>query len=272
MKVANRVVVVTGGGAGIGRAVVLEALARGARVAAVDLRPEGLGETRELARAGDDRLATFAADITDREAMEGLPARVTEALGAPDVVINVAGIIQPFVVLNELDYDDIERVINVNLYGTIYVVKSFLPGLLERPEAHVANVSSMGGFLPVPGQTIYGASKAAVKLLTEGLYAELLETNVGVSVIMPGAVATEITANSGVKLDVADAEQSSRRTTSPEEAARIILDGIEDDQHYIHVGRDSLMMGIFKRIAPKQATHLIQRQMKDLLSSQNKAN
>lgn len=272
MKVANKTLVVTGGGNGIGRAVVLEALVRGARVAAIDLRPEGLEGTRDLARVGDDRLATFAADITDRDTMEALPARVEEALGAVDAVINVAGIIQPFVVLNDLDYDTIERVINVNLYGTIYVVKSFLPGLLERPEAHVANVSSMGGFLPVPGQTIYGASKAAVKLLTEGLYAELLETNVGVSVIMPGAVATSITANSGVTIELGDAEQSSRRTTSPEEAARIIIDGIEEDQHYIHVGRDSLMMGILKRIAPKQATHLIQRQMKDLLAPQNSPN
>ena len=96
----GKVAIVTGGGAGIGRAVVLESLARGARVAAVDLRPESLDETRELARAGDDRLATFVADITDRESMEGLPAKVAEALGAPDVVINVAGIIQPFVVLN----------------------------------------------------------------------------------------------------------------------------------------------------------------------------
>ena len=60
-----------------------------------------------------------------------------------------------------------------------------MPHLLKRPEAHIANVSSMGGFLPVPGQTIYGASKAAVKLLTEGLHAELMNTNVKVTVIFP---------------------------------------------------------------------------------------
>lgn len=267
MDISAKVLVVTGGGNGIGRQVVLEALRRGARVAAVDIREESLAETAGIAVAGD-RLATFAVDITDREATAALPEQVITAHGAVDGVVNVAGIIQPFVKLNDLDYATIERVINVNLYGTIHMVKAFLPYLLERPEAHIANVSSMGGFLPVPGQTVYGASKAAVKLMTEGLYAELLETNVGVSVIMPGAVATEITANSGVEIPGGEAmAQDSRiKTTPPDEAARIILDGIQADDLHIFVGRDSKTMSLFTRVAPKRATHLIYRQMKQLLS------
>ncbi|MDX1447430.1 MAG: SDR family NAD(P)-dependent oxidoreductase [Acidimicrobiia bacterium] len=266
MDFRDKVVVVTGGGDGIGREVVLELLRRGAKVAAVDFRKVALDLTDELAGDGD-RLATFVADITDRLQTEKLPARVAERLGAADVVVNVAGIIQPFVELADLDYPAIERVIDVNLYGTIHVDKAFLPTLLERPEAHLANVSSMGGFLPVPGQTIYGATKAAVKLMTEGLYAELLETNVGVSVIMPGAIATEITKNSGVAVPGVDAEQADRfPTTSPADAARIILDGIEAGKLHIHVGRDSKLMGILNRLSPKRSTHLIQRQMKSLLS------
>ena len=240
MDIAGKVVVVTGGGNGIGRQVVLELLRREARVAAVDIREESLEETAGMAGARD-RLATFAVDITNRVATEALPERVIAAHGAIDGLINVAGIIQPFVKLNELDYEVIERVINVNLYGTIHMVKAFLPHLLERPIAHIANVSSMGGFLPVPGQTIYGASKAAVKLMTEGLYAELLDTNVGVSVIFPGAVATEITSNSGVEIPggIPNEEEMRARTTSPEDAAGIILDGIEEDELQIFVGRDS---------------------------------
>jgi short-subunit dehydrogenase len=184
-----------------------------------------------------------------------------------DGLINVAGIIQPFVRLNDLDYDVIERVINVNLYGTIHMVKAFLPYLLARPVAHLANVSSMGGFLPVPGQTIYGASKAAVRLMTEGLYSELLDTSVGVSVIFPGAVATDITGNSGVEVPgMDDVDQSKIRTTSPEDAARIILDGIESDDLHIYVGWDSKMMSLMTRVAPRRANHFISRQMKDLLS------
>lgn len=265
MKVAGKVMVVTGGGNGIGRQVVSELVHRGAWVAAADIRQDGLDETAEQVHAGG-RLETYLLDITDREATLAFPDKVIAALGQVDGVVNVAGIIQPFVRLNDLDFNAIERVVNVNLWGTINVVKAFLPKLLERPVAHVATVSSMGGFLPVPGQTIYGATKAAVKLMTEGLYAELRETNVGVSVVMPGAVATDITGNSGVEISMDPEQAAAANTTSPEEAARIIVDGIEDDQLHIYVGRDSLMMSILNRAAPKQSTHLIQRQMKNLLS------
>jgi NAD(P)-dependent dehydrogenase (short-subunit alcohol dehydrogenase family) len=168
MKLRDKVVVVTGGGNGIGRELVLELLRRGARVAAVDIRAESLDETVSLAGAGD-RLASFVVDITDRSATQALPDRVIGQLGAVDGVINNAGIMQPFRKVNDLDYETIERLMNVNFYGTLNMVKAFLPLLLERPAAHLVNVSSLGGFLPVPGQTIYGASKAAVKLMTEGL-------------------------------------------------------------------------------------------------------
>jgi len=105
--------------------------------------------------------------------------------------------------------------------------------------------------------------------MTEGLYAELLDTNVGVSVVFPGAVATEITSNSGVEIPggIPDEEEMRARTTSPKEAATIILDGISEDQLQIFVGRDSRMMNVLNRVSPKRSTHLIYKQMKSLLSS-----
>lgn len=269
MKVRDKVIVVTGGGSGIGRQLVLELMQRGARVAAVDIREEGLEETTQLAGA-PDRLATFVADITDRRATEALPGQVIAAHGSVDGLINNAGIIQPFVKLDDLDYEAIERVMNVNFYGTLYMVKSFLPHLLERPVAHIANVSSIGGFLPVPGQTIYGASKAAVKLMTEGLYAELIDSDVAVSVVMPGGVSTDINLNSGVDVpSAANAEEMASKIPilSAEEAAEIILDGVERDRLHIHVGRQSTMMSLMSRIAPRSATHMIAKQMEQLLPS-----
>jgi short-subunit dehydrogenase len=231
-----------------------------------DIRGDSLETTVDLADARD-RISTHILDLRDVEAVKAWPESVIAAHGAVDGILNVAGIIQPFVKLNDLDEETIARVFDVNFYGTLRVVKAFLPLLLERPVGHIANVSSMGGYLPVPGQTIYGASKAAVKLMTEGLYAELLDTNVAVSVVFPGAVATGITSNSGVDapIDVDSPEASSYRTTSPEEAARIIVDGIEDDQLHIYVGRDAVLMSVLSRAAPKRSTHLIYRQMKRLL-------
>jgi short-subunit dehydrogenase len=126
----------------------------------------------------------------------------------------------------------------------------------------------MGGFLPVPGQTIYGASKAAVKLMTEGLYAELRDTSVAVSLIFPGAVKTDITANSGVEVPggAAAAEKGSKLPiTTAEAAGRMIVDGIEDDRFHVYVGKDSRVLNLLNRVAPRQSTHLIQKQMKRLL-------
>lgn len=267
MKLRDKVVVVTGGGNGMGRELTLGLLARGARVASIDIRQEGLDETSGIADAGD-RLATFVLDVTDRNATADLPAKVIAAHGVVDGLINNAGIIQPFVRVNDLDYETIDRVINVNLYGQIHMVKAFLPHLLERPVAHIANVSSMGGFLPVPGQTIYGASKAAVKLLTEGLYAELLETKVGVSVIMPGAVMTGISDNSGVAtpdMSPEELEKAASRATTAEEAAKIMLDGIESNKLHIYVGSDSRTMNLASRLAPKRSTQFISKKMEALL-------
>ena len=266
MKAAGKVMVVTGAGSGMGRQVVVELLRRGARVAAVDVNEKSLAETVELTHAREGDLASHVVNVTDKAAVEAMPQAVVDRMGAVDGIVNCAGIIQPFVRLNELDYGDIERVFAVNWLGTLYMTKSFLPWLLKRPEGHVVNVSSMGGFLPVPGQTVYGASKAAVKLLTEGLHSELAGTNVRVTVVFPGAVATNIAANSGVNIG-AMAETSSRapRTYPAEKAAKDIVDGMERDAFRVLVGSDARLMDRLYRLSPRRATAFIASQMKDLL-------
>lgn len=192
MRLNGATFVVTGAGGGIGGELVLQLLAHDAQVAAVDLNLENLEKLRKKAGDNAKSLSLHALNITDREAIATLPSQVMTAHGQIDGLINCAGIIQPFVKIADLDYDAIERVMNVNFYGTVYMTKAFLPLLTARPEANITNVSSMGGFLPVPGQSVYGASKAAVKLFTEGLFAEMQGTNVHVSAVFPGATATEL--------------------------------------------------------------------------------
>ena len=267
MKIENKVIVVTGGGNGIGRELVLGLLARGARVAVVDISGPALQETVRLAGTQSDRLSSHVVNITDQQAVDALPDQVIAKHGSVDGVINNAGIIQPFVRLKDLDYDAIDRVMKVNFYGTLYMTKAFLPHLLTRPEAHIVNVSSMGGFLPVPGQTIYGASKAAVKLMTEGLYSELLNTNVRVTIVFPGATATNIAINSGIggSLQADKKEKSPIKMLAPSKAAQIILDGMEQNRFRVLVGSDSRLMDLISRLNPRNATHFIYNQMKSLL-------
>lgn len=267
MKIQDKVILVTGGGSGIGRQLVLKLLARGASVAAVDINPDSLEETFQLAGDRKERLSTHVVDITDRAAVEALPDQVLARHGAVDGVINNAGIIQPFVRIKDLEYDAIQRVMNVNFFGTVYVTKTFLPYLLERPEAHIVSVSSMGGFLPVPGQTVYGAAKAAVKLFTEGLHSELMETNVQVTVIFQGSTATNIAENSGLT-DLPGADEEERpaiKTMTPEEAAEQIIKAVEKDSYQVYVGRDASLMNFLYRLMPERAARIIYNQMRSLL-------
>jgi len=196
-----------------------------------------------------------------------LPEEVIQAHGAVDGVINNAGIVQRFVKIRELDFNEIERVMNVNFWGVVNITKAFLPYLLQRPEAHIANVSSMGGFLPVPGQTAYGASKAAVSLFTDGLHSELMNTNVHVTAIFPGAIATNISANSGVTIEthVSSAKRAQMKTTSAVVAAEIIVDGIEKNKYHVMVGQDAKMMSFLHRLMPERAAQIIFTQMRSLL-------
>jgi short-subunit dehydrogenase len=267
MKVNNKVIVITGGGSGMGRELVLNLLSKGARVAAVDMNEVTLRETAELAVDKKEHLSTHVLNITNRDAVEALPGQVISRHGAVDGVINNAGIIQPFVRVNDLDYAAIEKVMNVNFYGTLYMTKAFLPHLLKRPEAHIVNTSSMGGFLPVPGQSIYGATKAAVKLLTEALHSELAHTHVRVTVVFPGAVGTNIAANSGVTMDLQEAEVSKRsiKILAPSKAAQIIVDGMEKNRYRVIVGSDAAFMDFIYRLSPERAANFIFKQMKSLL-------
>lgn len=266
MNISDKVFVVTGGANGIGRCMVLALVERGARVAAVDVDENGLDETAALAGTRAERISTHVIDVFDRSGVGALPDAVVAAHGAVDGVVNVAGIIHRFARVNDLEFDEIERVLNTNLHGVLNVTKVFLPHLLQRPKGHITIVSSMGSFVPVPGQTIYGASKAAVKMLAEGLNSELRDTNVRITVVFPGAVRTDIAVNSGVMTpEESEAAANAMRMTPAPAAAAKIVRGIEKDSNRVFAGLDSFLLDKLNRLAPASAAKLIWRQMRDVL-------
>jgi len=267
MQVKGKTFVVTGSGSGMGRELTLLLLRKGAKVAAVDINEAALHETQALAGENAERMSEHVVNIGEREAVMALPKAVVKAHCCVDGVINNAGIIQKFLRISELECGDIERVVKINFWGTVYMTRAFLPYLMRRPEGHIVNISSMGGFLPVPGQTAYGASKAAVKLFTEGLHSELLDTNVHVTLVFPGAIATNISANSGVTMVGSNrtAETSKIKMTLPSRAAEIMVDGIEKNKYHVLVGSDAKTMFLLTRLMPEWAAKLIYSQMRELL-------
>jgi short-subunit dehydrogenase len=260
MKASGKNIVVTGGGNGVGRELVLQLLNQGATVFAVDINLEALNETVSIS-GNNKKLFIYVVDISDKEAVNAFVQKVIDQHKQVDGIINNAGIIQPFVYLNELGIDRIERVMNINYYGTLYMVKAFLPYLLERPQAHIVNVSSMGGFLPVPGQSVYGASKAAVKLLSEGLSSELADTNVKVSVVIPGGIATDIKKNSNIAYKVSAQSSKSNMVLTPKKAAELIINAMEKEKLRSYIGKDCMIMNLLYKVNSLFAMKMINKVM-----------
>ena len=266
MEIKDKVFVVTGSGNGIGRELALGLVSRGACVAAVDMNQAALTETKKLSGEMEYRIVPFVVDITDQDAVESLPDRINARFGSVDGIINNAGVIQPFLSLSEIGYEAIRKVFDVNFYGTLYMIKAFLPYLRERPQAHITNISSMGGLFAVPGQNIYGASKAAVKLLTEGLWSELKDTHIRVMLVFPGGINSNIMDNSGVVLSRKMKKlQQVVKLTSPKKAAGIIVKGIERNRYRLPVGVDAAVLDFICRMGPGRSERWLYRLMKMVL-------
>jgi short-subunit dehydrogenase len=265
MKISNKVIVITGAGSGMGRELAIQLVKKEAKIALVDINEEALKETAEL--CGNASTSIHVLSVADQSAVNALPEQIMAAHGQVDALINNAGIIQPFIDVNDLDFEVINRVMDINFMGTVFMTKAFLPHLLKRPDAHIANVASMGGFIPFPGQTIYSASKAAMKTFTEGLYGELKETNVGVTIILPGAVNTNIMSNSGLVTKEEEAkskEHNGMKALAADKAAAIMIKAIEGNQFRVLVGSDARFLDFLYRLAPRFAVNFIVKQMAKL--------
>ncbi|MEV0354848.1 SDR family oxidoreductase [Nocardia sp. NPDC050697] len=263
MQLQGKVVAVTGAGNGIGRQTALRLLERGARVALIDLKEDALAETRTLAGSTADRTSSHIADVTDVAAVDALPAAITAAHGQLDGLVNVAGIIHRFVPVAELERREIERVVQVNFWGTVNMCLAFLPELRQRPHAWLVNVASLSGLLPFAGQTVYSATKGAVKQFSEGLYQELADTNVTVTTVFPGNISTNLTGNSGVEM--VDPGGKKVRATTPERTAELMVEGMENGSFRVLVGQDANLLDRLVRLAPRKTTDFIGKQMKGVL-------
>jgi short-subunit dehydrogenase len=179
-------VVVTGASRGIGRAVAEQAARRGARVGLVARDQADLEEVRRAIGAG---AVVAPADIADRRQVVDALAAIEAQLGPIDIVVANAGIgaYGPFA---EMAVEDIERLVQVNVLGTVYPIKAVLPGMIERRRGHVAIVASVAGRFGSPFEAMYAATKFAQVGMAEALSVELSAHDIGVSVINPGVVDT----------------------------------------------------------------------------------
>lgn len=182
---------ITGAGSGLGEATARYLAARGAIVVLGARRLERLqGLADEITRAGGQASARATA-VTDAAQVQALVDHAVERFGRIDVILNNAGIM-PHAPLERRQLADWERKIDINLKGVLYGIAATLPHMQRQKAGHVVNVSSVAGHKVRPGSVVYAATKTAVRVLSEGLRQEVKPWNLRVTVISPGAIATEL--------------------------------------------------------------------------------
>ncbi|MGZ8176569.1 SDR family oxidoreductase [Williamsia sp. SKLECPSW1] len=251
----GRSVFVTGAAGGIGRALAVAAAAAGARVAITDIDGAGLAETENLiAGSGGTVLDASVGDITDHDWVDALAARIIAAHGVVDVVCNVAGV-SAWGTVENLSHETWRRMIEVNLMGPIHVIEAFVPPMVERGgRGHLVNVSSAAGLLAFPWHAAYSASKFGIRGVSEVLRFDLRRHRIGVSLVVPGAVATPLVGTvdiAGIDRDhpvVRKAvEQFESRAVSPEHVADAILAGIRRNRFLVYTSIDIRVAWWFAR-------------------------
>ena len=240
----GRVAVITGGGGGIGAAMARAFAARGARIVLADVNEGAMaGVGNELGAAGAE-VATVPTDVTSLESVRALADAAERRFGAVHIVCNNAGV-ATFGEIAASTHADWEYTMGVNFWGVVHGVEVFVPRLLARGDGgHVVNTASMAGLVGMHWLGVYCASKFAVVGLTESLHRELADRNIGVSVLCPMIVQTNINENSvrnrpsalrnpGDDSVVVDAAAMVGSVIAPEEVARRVVRGIERKDLYI---------------------------------------
>jgi NAD(P)-dependent dehydrogenase (short-subunit alcohol dehydrogenase family) len=251
----DKVVVVTGAASGIGRALAVDAAGRGAVLALSDVDAAGLDETSRLVReATGQQVRIDKLDVRDRAAWAEYAASVVADLGGVNVVVNNAGVALSGDV-DKVSHEQFEFLVDVDFWGVVHGTKAFLPHLIASGDGHVVNISSLFGLLSVPGQSAYNAAKFAVRGFTEALRQEMLVAGhpVQVHCVHPGGIKTAIARNAAAAEGVdarGNAEFFDRKLakTSPEKAARVILDGMLAGRPRILVGTDAKVLDAFVRL------------------------
>lgn len=251
----GRVVAITGAGSGIGRALALEAAARGAHLALSDVHIDRVAETAALVPPGEHRVTTAALDVADRDAVHRWADDVVADHGSVNVIINNAGVALMAPVA-DLTIEDFRWLMDINFWGVVHGTDAFLPHLKAAGPGHVVNISSVFGLMAIPSQAAYNASKFAVRGYTDALRIELeVEGSpVSATTIHPGGIKTNIARDARGNDDDPALRAESERSfdavarTTPEKAARQILDAVEKNRRRALIGPDAIVFDAVARM------------------------
>ncbi len=253
-------VLITGAASGIGLCTAKEFAQRRAVPILVDVNAHGLDKELELLKEIGYEAHAYQADITDIDRVRALAVELDEKGLTPDIVINCAGLTL-ICHVSSLTHEDWTRIIDVNVLGTVHMIETFLPPMLEKQEGHIVNIGSIDGIIPVPGQAAYCATKFAITGLTEVLYFDLRDCGVGVSLVCPGYVNTPMAKSMPVRDMQMEFKGSGTVlrvfeffSNSPNRIARHIVHAVINRKFLVIPGFPSRLIYHYHRLFPRIAT------------------
>lgn len=254
----NKIVVITGAGGGIGRALALKFALEGCNLAISDINPDALQETAALLETTGTRIFSEVLDVSDRQSMERYPEKVTAELGGVDIVVNNAGVAVVSTV-EEHSIEDYEWLMGINFWGVLYGSKFFIPYLRRSEEACIINISSIFGLVSMPNLSSYNAAKFAVRGFSESLQHELHGTNIRVMCVYPGGVKTDFARKARFTSTPGKRKKSHQEfnrifekysMSTPESTSRAVIKGLKKNKKRVLVGPDAVSGDFMARLMP----------------------
>ena len=271
----NKVSVVTGAGSGMGRYLALNLAQEGSDVVICDINQKALNETKDLIKAYNVSCSSLNLDLREKNNIDTLVEETISNHGKVDLLFNNAGVVtaSPFLEMKESDWDWCN---DLNYNSLVYCSRAFLPHLMKEKESALVNTSSIFGIITTPNNTVYHATKFAVRGFTESLAMELRDDPIQINCVYPGHIGTNIVLDARFKkeilltngeyakdsngklLTVEDVGSTFRETgMNPNKAAKIILKGVKKNKRRIFVGLDAKVMEIAQRLSPSHYIRII---------------
>jgi len=250
----GKVAVITGAGSGIGRALAVNLATKGAKLALSDIDTEGLAGTVRVTEALGATVKSDRLNVAEREAVLAYADAVVTHFGEVHQVYNNAGIAYNGDLENS-EFKDIERIMDVDFWGVVNGTKAFLPHVIASGDGHVVNISSLFGLIAVPGQNAYNAAKFAVRGFTEALRQEMLVAKhpVKVTCVHPGGIKTAVARNATVAdgqnaQSFAEFFDKHMALHTPEMAAETIINAVAKGRARVVVGWEAKALDVLARV------------------------
>ena len=268
----EKVAVITGAGSGMGRYLAILLARDGADVCVCDVNEKTLNETVIMLRKYNVSVSSHLLDVSDKESIEALPQKVIDQHGKVDLVFNNAGVGSGSY-FQDMNKDNWDWVMGINFEGVVNSTRAFIPHMINNSEAAIVNTSSIFGMVAIPGQSVYHATKFAVRGFTESLALEMKQTNPNLQIhcVHPGHIGTNIASSARISDEDFDKTQARMSIFNrnppktkqemgelfkeggmhPSKAAKIILDGVKKNNSRIFVGLDAKLLDLSQRLFPK---------------------